>query len=111
VAGPNPQANSFSNLNRQTRETPVKSILHMLPLMLSALSVQAASIHGNITLPYSTMDTNKTIQTRQVGDAVKATWKCRIGEFYGWETVFAQVTITNTVSRPVWGQCSVAFYD
>ena len=86
-------------------------IPYVLASMVLALSAQAASIEGDITLPYSVMDTNKTVQTGECGDAVKATWSCRVGEFYGWETIFARVTITNTGSKLMWGQCSVAFYD
>jgi hypothetical protein len=89
----------------------MKLIVQVWALMLLALSVQAASVQGDITLPYSVMDTNKTVQTRECGDAMKASWSCRVGEFYGWETVFARVTITNTGSKPMWGQCSIAFYD
>jgi hypothetical protein len=89
----------------------MKWICQIFALVLLELSAQAASVQGDITLPYSVMDTNKTIQTKECGAAVKAIWNCRIGQFYGWETVFAHVTITNIGSKPMWGQCSVAFYD
>jgi hypothetical protein len=89
----------------------MKSILQGLALTLLALSAQAASVQGEIKLPYSVMDTNKTVKTRECGDAVKASWSCRVGQFYGWETVFARVTLSNVGSKPKWGQCSVAFYD
>jgi hypothetical protein len=89
----------------------MKCIPPLLALMLLSVSALAASIQGDITLPYSIMDTNKTVKTREVGDAVKARWSCRVGEVNGWETIFAHVTITNTGSKPMWGQCSVAFYD
>src|SRR5664279_5990203 len=89
----------------------MKVIPYVLASVVLALSAQAASIEGEITLPYSVMDTNKTVQTKECGYAVKAIWNCRVGEFYGWETIFARVTITNTGTKPMWGQCSVAFYD
>ena len=89
----------------------MKVIPYVLASMVLALSAQAASIEGDITLPYSVMDTNRTVQAKECGDAVKATWNCRVGEFYGWETIFVRVTITNTGSKLMWGQCSVAFYD
>jgi hypothetical protein len=89
----------------------MKLIPYVLVSLLLALSAQAASVQGDITLPYSVMDTNKTVQTRECGDSVKAIWNCRVGEFYGWETVFARLTITNTGAKLMWGQCSVAFYD
>jgi hypothetical protein len=89
----------------------MKIIAQMLVVMLLVHSAQAASVQGDITLPYSIMDTNKTVQTNEFGDAVKASWSCRVGEFYGWETIFAQVIMTNAGSKSMWGQCSVAFYD
>jgi hypothetical protein len=89
----------------------MKIIAQVVVLMRLAFSGYAASIQGDITLPYSITDTNITIQTKEFGDAVKASWRCRVGDFYGWETIFAHVTITNTGSKRMWGQCSVAFYD
>jgi hypothetical protein len=89
----------------------MKIIAELLVVMLLALCAQAASVQGDITIPYIVIDTNKTVQTKDCGDDVKASWKCRLGESYGWETIFAHVTITNTGSKPMWGQCSVAFYD
>lgn len=89
----------------------MKVILGALAAMLLALSLRAASAAGDITLPFSLTDTNRTVSTRPFGDVVKATWSCRAGEFYGWETVFAQVTVTNTGSKPMWGECCLAFYD
>jgi hypothetical protein len=89
----------------------MKLMFYVLASMLLTLSARAASIEGVMTLPYGLSDTNGTALTGQFGDAVKATWSCRVGEFYGWETVFARVTITNTGSQPMWGQCCMAFYD
>ena len=82
-----------------------------LAMMLLAASSRADSVQGQITLPRSVLDTNVTVQTAQVGEAVKAKWSCRVGEFYGWDTIYAQVAMTNTASQPMWGQCSIAFYD
>ena len=89
----------------------MKIIAELLVVMLLTLCAQAASVQGDINLPYSIFDTNETVQTKACGDAAKATWTCRVGEFYGWETIFAHVTITNTGSKPMWGQCSLAFHD
>ena len=89
----------------------MKKIAQMLVVMLVALSTHAASVQGDIILPFSVLDTNKTVQTKEVGDDVKATWTCRVGEFHGWQTIFAQVNMINKGSKPMWGQCSLAFYD
>ena len=89
----------------------MKLIARMLVAMLLVLSARAASVQGDITLPYSIMDTNRTARTRECGDVVKAIWDCRVSQCYGWETVFARVTLHNTGPKPRWGQCSVAFYD
>jgi hypothetical protein len=89
----------------------MKWISQLSALMLFVLSVYGASVQGDITLPYSALDTNKTVQTKECGDAVKAAWNYRVGTFYGWETIFAKVSLTNTGSKPMWGQCSIAFYD
>jgi hypothetical protein len=89
----------------------MKLIPRLMALMLPVLSSQAASVRGDIALPFSLTDTNRTAQTRECGDGVEAVWSCRVGEFYGWEAVFAHVTLTNAGSKPMWGECSLAFYD
>jgi hypothetical protein len=87
----------------------MKLCFHVVVFTLLALSTQAATVQGDI--PLSILDTNETVQTKQCGDGAKAIWSCRVGEFYGWETIFAHGHITNTGSKRMWGQCSLAFYD
>jgi hypothetical protein len=89
----------------------MKLIPQVLAVMLLAPPARAASVPGDVTLPYSIMDTNRTAQTTECGDLIKAIWNCRVSQFYGWEAVFARVMLHNTGSKPMWGQCSVAFYD
>jgi hypothetical protein len=86
-------------------------LAQVLAWILLALSVHAAAVQGDITLPYSIMDNNRTAPTRECGDVVKAVWNCRVSQCYGWQTLFARVTLHNTGAKPMWGQCSVAFYD
>jgi hypothetical protein len=86
--------------------------LIVLALVLAfCVTSEAASIEGEITLPFSLADANGTALTKQSGDQVKASWSCRVSQFYGWETIFAQLTVTNTGSKTRWGQCCLAFYD
>ena len=86
-------------------------MLCAVALMWWAFSLQAGPVAGDIMLPFGLTDTNRTIPTKEFGDVVRATWNCRAGEFFGWDTVFAQVTVTNTGSKPMWGECCIAFYD
>lgn len=89
----------------------MKHLLVWLGLLGVALAVRAESIQGTIEVPYSPLSTNRFALTKASGTEVKATWSCRAGEFYGWEALFAQLTLTNTGSRPMWGQCCLVFYD
>jgi hypothetical protein len=89
----------------------MKLIPYVLASMVLALSAQAASIEGEITLAYSLSNTSGIALLKEFGDVVKATCGCRVGEFFGWESVISQITVTNTGSKPMWGQCCVAFYD
>jgi hypothetical protein len=61
----------------------MKIIAELLVVMVLALSAQAASVQGDIKLPYSTVDTNETVQTKACGVVAKAIWRCRVGKFYG----------------------------
>jgi hypothetical protein len=89
----------------------MKFIAAVLGAMLASISAQAASVEGDITLPFTLSKTAASAVIKPFGDAVKATYSCYAGEFCGWETVFAQLSVTNTGSKPMWGQCCVGFYD
>jgi len=49
--------------------------------------------------------------TKEFGDAVKATCKWYAGDFFGRETVFAGITVTNTASKLMFFDYYVVFYD
>jgi hypothetical protein len=68
----------------------MKMLAQVLVAMLLVLSARAATVRGDITLPYSIIDTNETVPTKECGDAVKASWNCRVVEFYGWETILLE---------------------
>lgn len=89
----------------------MKRFLSVLALLLWPFWLQAASVRGDITLPYSLSKTNTIALTDECGETVKTTWSCRVSEYYGWETIFAQVTVNNIGSKPMWVQSGLAFYD
>jgi hypothetical protein len=89
----------------------MKLIPYVLGLTLLALSVQAATIEGDITLKYSDSMFAKDSFKKEFGDVVKATCDWRVGEFFGKETVFAGVTVKNTGAKPMFCQYYVAFFD
>jgi hypothetical protein len=86
----------------------MKSILLIL---LTALSVQAASIEGDIKLAYSDSMFAKNAFKKEFGDVVKANCNWYVGEFFGKETVFAGIKVKNTGAKPMFFQYYVAFYD
>lgn len=89
----------------------MKHLLLWLGLIAVALTARAESVQAEIEVPYSPLSTNRVALTKACGGTVKATWSCRAGDFYGWDALFAQLTVTNTGSRPMWGQCCLVFYD
>ena len=89
----------------------MKLIPNMLASMVLALSAQAATIEGDIKLNYSESMFSKDAFKKEFGDVVKATCNWYVGEFFGKETVFAGITVSNTGSKPMFFQYYVAFFD
>jgi len=89
----------------------MKLIRFLLASMLAIFSAQAASIEGDVTLPYTKPKTRGTPFTVEFGSVVKAACAWQVGEYFGWETVFAAATVKNTGAKPVWVQYCVAFFD
>jgi hypothetical protein len=89
----------------------MKFIPHTLLILLAAVSLQAASIEGNIQLKYTDSNFDDGVFKKEFGDVVKATCAWRAGDFFGSETVFASVTVKNTGSKPMYFHYYVAFYD
>ena len=89
----------------------MKLFLSALAGLLYPLWAHAASVRGDISLPYSLSKTNTIALTEECGEAVKTSWSCRVSEYYGWETIFAQATLKNVGTRPMWVESCVAFYD
>lgn len=89
----------------------MKGIYLLVGWLLLAPPAQAASVEGEIALPYSISNTAGAAEIKRFGKVVKASCSCRVAEFFGWEAVFAQLTVTNTGSKPMWGQYCLAFYD
>ena len=91
--------------------------MKLIPILLSVLLLTipalagTSSIEGEIKLPYSESMFNKDTFKKEFGGAVKATTNWRVGDFFGKETVFAGITVTNTTSKPMFFQYYVAFYD
>lgn len=90
--------------------------MKFIPTLLMAISVTASAlaettIEGHIKLNYSESDFDGTVFKKEFGRVVKATCNWRAGDFLGKETVFAGITVTNTVSKPMFFQYYVAFFD
>src|SRR5262249_55120089 len=83
----------------------------MLLLLLSALSLRAESIQGDVKLNYSDSMFAKDVFKKEFGTLVKATTSWHAGEFFGEETVFANVTVKNTSEKPMCFYYYVAFFD
>ncbi len=82
--------------------------LFMLAL---AISVRADSIQGEIKLNYSESMFSENIFKKEFGQVVKATTSWHAGEFFGQETVFAGITVTNTGTKPMFFNYYVVFFD
>jgi len=89
----------------------MKIILASLFPTLLALSIQAASIEGDIKLAYSGSAFAENAFKREFGDIVKATCKWYAGEFFGEETVFAGIMVKNTGTKTMFCHYYVAFFD
>jgi hypothetical protein len=89
----------------------MKYIPYLVVSILSALSVQAASIEGDVKLKYSDSMFSENSFKKEFGDAVKAKCNWYAGEFFGKETVFAGVTVKNTGTKPMFFHYYVAFFD
>ena len=83
----------------------------LLALMLAGFSARAASIEGDVTLPYIKPKSRGASFTVDFGTTVKAACAWRVGEYYGWETLLASATVKNAGDKSLWVQCCVAFYD
>jgi len=89
----------------------MKLIAQTLLIMLCAVSLPAAAIEGNIQINYTNSPFKSGVFTQEFGDVVKAKCAWYAGDFFGQETVFAGVTVTNTGSKPMFFNYYVAFYD
>lgn len=89
----------------------MKFLMTFLFSAVLALTVQAASIEGDIKLNYSGSEFEDNAFNKEFGDVVKATCKWYAGDFFGKETVFAGITVKNTGSKPMFFQYYVTFYD
>ena len=89
----------------------MRAILLSLAVCWFAICGRAASTEGEITLAYSLAGSSNAAVIKEFGELVKASCSCRVSEFYGWEGIACQFKVKNTGSKPLWGQCCIAFYD
>jgi hypothetical protein len=89
----------------------MKSFFVLLATALSAFSLDAASIEGEVKLSYSKSMFADDAFKKEFGDVVKATCNWYAGDFFGKETVFAGIEVKNTASKPMFFNYYVAFYD
>ena len=89
----------------------MKPIFCLFISTLSALSIQAASIEGDIKLAYSGSAFAENEFKREFGDILKGTCKWYAGQFFETETVFAGITVKNTGRKPMFFHYYVAFFD
>ena len=85
--------------------------LFLLITTLLALTSRAASIEGQIRFTFEDSMVPKNPFKKEFGDMVKAKTKWYVGDFFGQETVFAGIAVTNTASKPMFYQYYVAFSD
>ncbi len=78
--------------------------------LLMVVTSQCATIEGEVSLkegdPF-----DKISFVRTFGDTVKATTNWRVGDFFGKQTIFAGITVTNTGHKTVTCHYYVAFFD
>jgi hypothetical protein len=81
--------------------------------MIIALSCQAGTtaIEGDITLNYSKSWSGDGVFKKEFGDVVKANAKWHAGDFFGEETVFAGISVSNTTATKIYFHYYVAFFD
>jgi hypothetical protein len=69
------------------------------------------AIEGDITLNYTKSWSGEGVFKKDFGDVVKAAAKWHVGDFFGEETVFAEITVTNTADKTMYFHYYVAFFD
>jgi hypothetical protein len=81
--------------------------------ILCACSLHAASTttEGPITLVYDESPFSEKIFKKEFGNILKVTCNWRVGDFFGKETVFANITVKNTSAKPMYFNYYVAFFD
>ncbi len=84
-------------------------ILWVGALCLAAMFARSASIEGEVELK-ETKGFREGF-TRTFGDNIKARTQWRVGDFFGSQTVFATVSVTNAGVKPLAYEFYVAFYD
>src|SRR3954463_13797076 len=76
-----------------------------------ALTMQAASIEGDVKLNFSASGFEENVFKKEFGQVVKATTKWYVGDFFGKETVFGGITVKNSGTKPMFYQYFVSFFD
>ena len=87
--------------------------MKLITLFLLALVISARAdlIQGEIKLNYSESMFAENVFKKEFGKVVKATTSWHAGEFFGQETVFAGITVTNTGAKPMFFNYYVVFFD
>jgi hypothetical protein len=90
--------------------------MKLLFLLLAASLHAQSTIQGDIKLNYLKKDESGGVLTdnafkREFGNVVKATTSWSAGDFFGEETVSANVTVKNTGTKPMFFHYYVAFFD
>ncbi|MCX6904223.1 MAG: hypothetical protein NTW03_12255 [Verrucomicrobia bacterium] len=62
----------------------MKGICLLVGWLVLAPSAHAASVEGEIALPYSISNTAGAAVIKRFGNVVKASCSCRVAEFFGW---------------------------
>src|SRR5215831_4217662 len=98
-------ASSVAVSVRPTTDSITRGTLTMkqIALLFVALviSARADSIQGDIKLNYSESMFADNVFKKEFGKVVKATTSWHAGDFFGEETIFAGITVTNTGSKPM----------
>ena len=89
----------------------MKIILRIILPLLFTASLHAAAISGDIQLKYSESFGSGEGFRKEFGDVVKASCNWSAADFFGQETVFATVTLTNTGPKAMFYNYYVAFFD
>lgn len=89
----------------------MKKIFAVLFMALCATWSQAASMQVEVKLKYTESMFSEDAFKKEFGDFVKATCNWYAGDFFGKQTVFAGITVTNTASKTMFFNYYVAFYD